>query len=211
MNDAQRIRLKSADLTDAQRASKSRRLTFPALAVLMLLAGCTINLGSGSSSPSGGSENSVSADRGEGESQTPPQEMTLEESGARYLEIINDVNCTVRRIFAIESENSLGDGTTDPAFLGEIQDLYGLLSDARVEAVRALVNEDWPESVATEVDLIARDWSVRARAERDASNAPDLGAFNLVVQGFSSLPSEGNPGYLRTLLGVGTNDETDRC
>lgn len=132
-------------------------------------------------------------------------------SGQRYLEIVNEVNCLVESILALERKNSLGDGSYDPAKLPDAQILFAKLANAREVAVRNLLDENWPQGVGAEIDLIARDWSKIARTEVLLAEAPDLGAYNQLIAGYQAFVWEGNPGYVRSQLGVGPATETNNC
>ena len=139
--------------------------------------------------------------------------LTSGEAGQTYLEIVNSVNCTYREIVDLQNANSLGDGTADPAVLPELQALFGVLASAREIAVRSFLGSNWPESVKSDIDLLAREWSKGARAERALAEAVDQGAYTLDMNGYNALmsASSANPGFIRATLGVGPASETDHC
>lgn len=141
------------------------------------------------------------------------ESLTSVEAGQTYLEIVNSVNCTYREIVDLQNANSLGDGTADPAVLPELQALFAVLASAREIAVRSFLGSNWPESVKADIDLLAREWSKGARAERALAEAVDQGAYTLDMNGYNALmsTSSANPGYIRATLGVGPASETDHC
>ena len=140
-------------------------------------------------------------------------EMSGVEAGFRYLEIVNPVNCAIRAISDLENANSMGDGTVDPSALPEMKDLYSALGAARERAVRDLLEVEWPSTVATDIEMLAREWSKAARAETGISTVVDLGAYNVAMSTLVEFwaNSEANPGYIRSALGVGPATETDQC
>ena len=179
---------------------------------MTVLASCTINIG-------GAKDNSGSASQNEIGGSDQPTEFLGDDTapalnvdfGQRYLEIVNSVNCTLLKIDKLEKENSLGDGTIDPAAMGDMQKLYEKLASFREKAVRELLGESWPNEVATEIDLIARDWSTAAIQEQFISATEDLGQYNLAASKYLQLQPSGNPGFVRAQLGVGPASETSKC
>jgi hypothetical protein len=140
-------------------------------------------------------------------------EMSGVEAGFLYLEIVNPVNCAIRAISDLENANSMGDGTVDPSVLSEMKYLYSALGAARERAVRDFLEVEWPSTVATDIEMLAREWSKAARAETGISTVVDLGAYNLAMSTLVEFwaNSEANPGYIRSALGVGPATETDQC
>ena len=186
---------------------------FPLLVcTLTVLASCTINIG-------GTKDNGGSANQTEIGGSDQPTEVLGDDTapalnvdfGQRYLEIVNDVNCTALEIDKLEKENSLGDGTVDPAVMDDLRNLYERLASFRERAVRELLGESWPNDVADEIDLIARDWTMAARQEQYISTTEDLGQYNLAVSKYIQLQPSGNPGFVRAQLGVGPSSETNKC
>lgn len=179
---------------------------------MIVLASCTINIG-------GTKDNGGSANQTEIGGSDQSTEVSVDDTatalnvdfGQRYLEIINNVNCTYLEIIKLEKENSLGDGTFDPAVMGDMRKLYEKLASFREKAVRELLGESWPNEVATEIDLIARDWSAAARQEQFISTTEDLGQYNLAVSKYTQLQLSGNPGFVRAQLVVGPASETNKC
>ena len=135
------------------------------------------------------------------------------DAGRLYLEIVNPVNCTYWEIVDIQNANSLGDGTVDPAALFELQTMFDVLSSAREAAVRSFLDNSWPEIVAADIEMIAREWSKAARAEFGISVAIDQSTYTLEMNSYNSLlsSSDANPGYIRSALGIGPANETDQC
>ena len=179
---------------------------------MTVLASCTINIGG--TKDNGGSESQTEIGGSDqptellGDDTAPALNVDF---GQRYLEIVNDVNCTALEIDKLEKDNSLGDGTVDPAVMGDIRNLYEKLASFREKAVRELLGESWPNEVATEIDLIARDWSTAARQEQFMSTTEDLGQYNLAISKYIQLQPSGNPGFVRAQLGVGPGSETNKC
>jgi len=140
-------------------------------------------------------------------------EMSGVKAGILYLEIVNPVNCEVRAISELENANSMGDGTVDPSVLPEMKYLYSALGAARERAVRDFLEVEWPSTVATDIEMLAREWSKAARAETAISTVVDLGAYNIAMTNYLDLlkNSDANPGYIRSALGVGPATETDQC
>lgn len=201
--------------SQASKWSRSSRVTRCRCSIFWLLlatlvTGCTINLGGGgseadlSSRPEGLSNNG-----GPSAGETTEQKGTA--TGQTYLDIVNEVNCLVESMLTLERQNSLGDGSFNPAILPDAQLLLAKLADAREVAVRNLLNETWPVEVDAEIDLIARDWSKVARTELLLADAPDLGTYNQLADGYRSFTWEGNPGYVRSQLGVGPASQTNDC
>lgn len=177
----------------------------------IVLANCTLNIG-------GTKDNGGSASQTEIGGSDQAAEVSVDDTtsmsvdfGQRYLEIVNDVNCTFLEIDKLEKENSLGDGTFDPAVMDDIRNLYERLASFRERAVRELLGESWPNDVADEIDLIARDWTMAARQEQYISTTEDLGQYNLAVSKYIQLQRSGNPGFVRAQLGVGPSSETNKC
>jgi hypothetical protein len=139
--------------------------------------------------------------------------MNDDDAGELYLEIVNPVNCEVRAISELENANSMGDGTVDPSVLPEMKYLYSALGAARERAVRDFLEVVWPSTVATDIEMLAREWSKAARAETAISTVVDLGAYNIAMTNYLDLlkNSDANPGYIRSALGVGPATETDQC
>ncbi len=139
--------------------------------------------------------------------------MNDDDAGELYLEIVNPVNCEVRAISELENANSMGDGTVDPSVLPEMKDLYSALGAARERAVRDFLEVEWPSTVATDIEMLSREWSKAARAETAISTVADLGAYNIAMTNYLDLlkKSDANPGYIRSALGVGPATETDQC
>lgn len=139
--------------------------------------------------------------------------LTISDAGAVYLEIVNPVNCANKAITELESGNSLGDGTADPAVLSELKSAFGELAAARQIAFRSLLSKEWPDVIALDIELLARDWAKAANAEEQLSGAVDLGAYNLAGASYLDLKSRStaNPGFIRATLEVGPASETDRC
>ena len=139
--------------------------------------------------------------------------LTLNDAGIVYLEIVNPVNCANRTITELESANSLGDGTADPEALSELLSAFGKLAAARQIAFRSLMSEKWPDVVAPDIELLARDWAKAAIAEELISVAVDVGAYNVAGSSYLDLKSKSlaNPGFIRATLGLGPADETDQC
>jgi hypothetical protein len=139
--------------------------------------------------------------------------MNDDDAGELYLEIVNPVNCEVRAISELENANSMGDGTVDPSVLPEMKYLYSALGAARERAVRDFLEVEWPSTVATDIEMLAREWSKAARAETAISTVVDLGAYNIAMTNYLDLlkNSDANPGYIRSALGVGPATETDQC
>lgn len=179
------------------------------IGVLVVLVSC-----SGDSSPtvqeavqttnSLASPNSVAVETGT---------LTVADAGAVYLEIVNPVNCAYRKFLDLESANSLGDGTFDPSALSEMKSAVADLGGARQVAFRSLMAQKWPDIIASDIDMMARDWAKAANAEEFVSGAVDIGAYNVAVASYLELASKSsaNPGYIRATLGVGPASETDRC
>jgi len=134
-------------------------------------------------------------------------------AGDAYLEIINPVNCAAKDLLAFEADNSLGDGTVDPARFDSYMTKWKALGDARQVAYRALLDAEWPADVDPEIVLLAKDWASGAQREQSISQSADVGLYNVAVQAMLANPPEtsGNPGYIRALLNLGTAEETDRC
>jgi hypothetical protein len=107
----------------------------------------------------------------------------------------------------------MGDGTVDPSVLPEMKYLYSALGAARERAVRDFLEVVWPSTVATDIEMLAREWSKAARAETAISTVVDLGAYNIAMTNYLDLlkNSDANPGYIRSALGVGPATETDQC
>jgi hypothetical protein len=135
------------------------------------------------------------------------------DAGRLYLEIVNSVDCAYWEIVDIQNDNSLGDGTVDPAALFELQTMFGVLASARESAVRSFLDNSWPEVVAADIETIARVWSKAARAEFAISVAIDQSTYTLAMNSYNVLISESdaNPGYIRSALGIGPASETDQC
>jgi hypothetical protein len=135
------------------------------------------------------------------------------DAGELYLEIVNPVNCLYTEIINLQNMNSLGDGTVDPAALPGLQVLFSELSSERENAVRSFLGNSWPNKVANDIELLARDWSKVARAELALSEAVDQGAYTLGMDSLNAFfnTAEANPGYIRSALGIGPAAETDRC
>ena len=133
------------------------------------------------------------------------------QAGLLYLEIVNDVNCLMRRYDSIQRSYSYGDGTFDNAALPELQPVFGEASQAREIAVRRFLENTWPDSVAADIDLMARDWSRFARLEWRASRAADPGEFEGISNEINNFNQQANPGYIRATLGIGPASETDKC
>jgi len=135
------------------------------------------------------------------------------DAGRLYLEIVNPVNCVSIAINDLEIANSLGDGTVDPTILPEMMDLFAQIGEVRETAVRDLLNFVWPETVAPDIDLLARQWSKFARAEAGISMSADLGTYNIAMSNYLELlkNTDANPGYIRSALGIGPANETDQC
>ena len=179
---------------------------------MIVLASCTINIGG--TKDNGGSESQTEIGGSDqptellGDDTAPALNVDF---GQRYLEIVNDVNCTGSEMEKLEKENSLGDGTIDPAVMGDMRKLYEKLASFREKAVRELLGESWPNEVATEIDLIAKYWSTAARQEQFISATEDLGQYNLAASKYLQLQPSGNPGFVRAQLGVGPASETSKC
>ena len=139
--------------------------------------------------------------------------LTVSEAGAIYLEIVNSVNCASRAITDLESANSLGNGTFDPAALPELKSAFGKLAAARQIAFRSLMSTKWPDVIAPDIELMARDWAKAANAEEFMSGVVDLGAYNVAGASYADVVSKStaNPGFIRATLGVGPASETDQC
>ena len=177
----------------------------------IVLASCTLNIGG--TRDNGGSESQTEitgSDQASEVSIVDTTSMSVD-FGQRYLEIVNDVNCTVLEIHKLEKENSLGDGTFDPVVIDDVLNLYERLSSFRERAVRELLSESWPIDVADEIELIARDWTRVARQEQFISATEDLGQYSLALSEYLQLQLSGNPGFVRAQLGVGPSSETSKC
>ena len=177
----------------------------------IVLASCTLNIGG--TRDNGGSESQTEitgSDQASEVSIVDTTSMSVD-FGQRYLEIVNDVNCTVLEIDKLEKENSLGDGTFDPVVIDDVLNLYERLSSFRERAVRELLSESWPIDVADEIELIARDWTRVARQEQFISATEDLGQYSLALSEYLQLQLSGNPGFVRAQLGVGPSSETSKC
>ena len=133
--------------------------------------------------------------------------------GSTYLTVVNSVNCIMRSILATQNLHLLGDGTIDPVAIDELRTLYSKLSSARQVAVRELLEREWPEVVAGDIELLARDWAKQARLESDISQANDLGQWNSAISRSNGHISSAasNPGYIRASLGLGEASVTDQC
>ncbi len=206
------------------RSMRQGRVRVIVIAVTAVFSGCTINVGSTGTDLSSeqdasqlaseavdATETTVSVSNDAGSSVDNKAEQTGTASGQRYLQIVNEVNCLVESILALERKNSLGDGSYNPAILPDAQILFAKLANAREVAVRNLLDENWPQGVGAEIDLIARDWSEIARTEVLLAEAPDLGAYNQLIAVLQAFVREGNPGYVRSQLGVGPATETNNC
>jgi len=180
------------------------------MASTVIASGCTINLG-GAGSDTERVESNESLSQDPSASDEKVQAVGGVGTGETYLEIVNEVNCLAEEVLELERANSLGDGSVDPAMLPDAKRLFARLAVARENAIRGLIETTWPEDVANEIDLIARDWSKVARTEVLLSEAPDLGAYNQLVASYGSFTSTGNPGYVRIQLGVGPATETNDC
>ena len=177
----------------------------------IVLASCTLNIGG--TRDNGGSESQTEitgSDQASEVSIVDTTSMSVD-FGQRYLEIVNDVNCTVLEIDKLEKENSLGDGTFDPVVIDDVLNLYERLSSFRERAVRELLSESWLIDVADEIELIARDWTRVARQEQFISATEDLGQYSLALSEYLQLQLSGNPGFVRAQLGVGPSSETNKC
>lgn len=196
-------------------SGRLNRIRLPRIAITLALSGCTLNIGSGTAStPSDQRESQAGTNTGD--VSTPPNSVLedateITEAGRKYLEIVSEVNCLLEEIYAIEKANTQVDGTTDPAKLPDIQSLLRILAPARELAVRRLLDYDWPDTVSSEIDLIARDWSKVARSEVALSEAVNLAAFNRIHATYVSIVMTGNPGYVRSQLGLGAAEETNDC
>ena len=139
--------------------------------------------------------------------------LSIADAGVVYLEIVNPVNCANRTIIDLESANSLGNGTADPAALSEMLSAFEKLAAARQIAFRSLMSKKWPDVIAPEIELMARDWAKAANAEEFLSGVVDVGAYNVAVASYLDLMSKSsaNPGFIRATLGVGPASETDQC
>jgi hypothetical protein len=180
-----------------------------ALAVTLALSACGNSSSSDAISESGNTINSAVPDSAASGSDA----MNDADAGELYLEIVNPVNCLYSEIINLQNMNSLGDGTVDPAALSGLQVLFSELSSERENAVRSFLGNSWPNNVANDIELLARDWSKVARAELALSEAVDQGAYTLGMDSLNAFANtaEANPGYIRSALGIGPAAETDRC
>lgn len=137
--------------------------------------------------------------------------LSIDEAGARYLDIVNPVNCAVTASVEVEKAHSLGNGTVDPAYLGELTSAWGRVAAARQTAYRELLDTTWPPEVAAEIDLMARDWSKVAQLEQGVANSYDVGSFNFAAQQVLNFPITSNPGIIRAKLNLAPATETDHC
>jgi hypothetical protein len=180
-----------------------------ALAVTLALSACGNSSSSDAISNSGNTIYSAVPDSAVSGS----DEINDAYAGELYLEIVNPVNCLYAEIINLQNMNSLGDGTVDPSALAGLQVLFRDLSSERENAVRSFLGNSWPSKVASDIELLARDWSKVARAELAISEAVDQGAYTLGMDSLNAFSStaEANPGYIRSALGIGPAAETDRC
>lgn len=139
--------------------------------------------------------------------------MSIEAAGQTYLDIVNNVNCAFKEVVKLQNANALGDGTVDLAALPDLQRAIKILSSEREAAVRSLVGTTWPEIVAADIETLAREWSLGARAELAISEAVDGATYTLEMNRYNDLTSspKANPGYIRSVLGLGPASETDQC
>lgn len=172
---------------------------------LVLLSACTVNLGSNDSPavPTQDVSASNMSDNGSAD--------TAADAGILYLEIVNAVNCLILRAKSIQDSYSYGDGTFDLEALPELQPVLGELSRARETAVKRLLENSWPDEVAAEVDLLARDWSKLAQLQWQASQAEDTGEFVNISDELRDFNYQSNSAYIRAKLGVGPSSETNQC
>jgi hypothetical protein len=175
------------------------RAIIGALMASMLLTSCTLNIGTVDRNEPGSS------------SETAVVDVSTEEAGANYLDIVNEVNCISKEIREYEDDNYVGNGSISIDSLGGLKPYYSRLSVAREEAVRNLLASKWPSTVAPEIEKLARDWSSFARVELSISRAPDVAVWNQLITKASEFNFESNPSFIRSLLGVGTAEETDDC
>jgi hypothetical protein len=180
-----------------------------ALAVTLALSACGNSSSSDAISDTGNTIYSAVPDSAASSSDA----MNDADAGELYLEIVNPVNCLYTEIINLQNMNSLGDGTVDPAALPGLQVLFSELSSERENAVRSFLGNSWPNKVANDIELLARDWSKVARAELALSEAVDQGAYTLGMDSLNAFfnTAEANPGYIRSALGIGPAAETDRC
>lgn len=140
-------------------------------------------------------------------------DLSIEAAGQKYLDIVNNVNCAFKAVVNLQNANALGDGTVDLAALPDLQRAFRVLSSEREAAVRSLVGTTWPEIVAADIETLAREWSLGARAELAISEAVDGATYTLEMNRYNDLTSspKSNPGYIRSVLGIGPASETDQC
>lgn len=186
---------------------RSKRLTL--IGVVAVLVSC----GSGSSSIVQESGQITDSLASPSSAAVATGTLTVADAGAVYLEIVNPVNCATHIVLDLESANSLGDGTINPSVLSEMKSAFAVLGGARQNAFRSLMAQKWPDVIASEIDIMARDWAKAANAEEFISGVVDIGAYNVAVASYVELMSKvsSNPGYIRATLGVGPASETDRC
>lgn len=138
--------------------------------------------------------------------------LNVTDAGAVYLEIIQPVNCAAKVILDFQQENTMGDGTFGGS-LPELTSAMASLAAARQVAFRSLMSEKWPAVIASDIEIMAREWAKQANAEEFISTSVDRGMFNSRVAEYQDLRSKStsNPGFIRATLGIGPASETDRC
>lgn len=191
-------------------SGKNYTFVFYAAFFALVFSSCTVNIGQSKKSSNVTSQTQDDTDGLKGspdQSQLP----TLSDHGNAYLRIVNPVNCLMREIALMEEQNMVAEQRVDPQFFGELQRLFALLTEARSVASDELWKRDWPLSIKVDVETMANSWASLSHMERDIARANTIDEYNIAYFAWMNNEFPSNPQFIRTQLGVGASEVTDRC
>lgn len=198
------------NIYQAKYVAKSLKKILGLFVVALVISSCTINVGQDRPSTNNTSLNQDIKNNLNG---VAPESglLDIESQGRIYLEIVNSVNCLMRRISLTEEENMIAENQVDPIYFDELRRLFASLAEARSVASTQLQRHDWPESIKNEIDTMANSWALVSQLELEIAEANTIDSYNTAYYNwlYNDLPS--NPQFIRSQLGVGSADITDRC
>ena len=158
---------------------------------LLALVGC---------SDSGGSEGAPS---------TAPGAMTVEEAGARYLELVEPVFCAAAAVD--EAAGAVPTDSTVAEARRSLQPPAATAAEAYDDFIAGAQDADWPpvaETAAAEAIEQAQADAARYRALGEAADDAEFRAAYLAMQQAATAEGPRPPGSLRAALGI-TDDQQD--
>lgn len=135
--------------------------------------------------------------------------LTIEEAGARYLELAAPANCAIEQHNALWEEGRWAAGFSEdefPAFWPEAQPLYQRAADTTLAWIEAVVAEPWPPEVQADIDTLVAQASEQATYYQRYANVETVDDFLFLDGSLGATPPTATAATtVRAKLGIDSN------